>query len=103
MRLHAIGALMPDRTDAQLILVDAEGGFCLRELQTLPPREEPPSEDRLARASGFSLHAGVSVNGGERTKLEHLVRYVARPAVAVERLALTPAGRRFVAGVRVNS
>jgi hypothetical protein len=61
-------------------------------LQTLPPREELPSEDRLARASGFSLHAGVSVNGGERTKLEHLVRYVARPAVAVERLALTPAG-----------
>jgi hypothetical protein len=61
-------------------------------LQTLPPREELPSEDRLARASGFSLHAGVSVNGGERTKLEHLVRYVARLAVALERLALMPAG-----------
>jgi hypothetical protein len=61
-------------------------------LQTLPPREELLSQERLARAAGFSLHAGVSAQGGERTKLEHLVRYVARPAVATERLAVTPAG-----------
>ncbi|HEX7013262.1 MAG TPA: transposase [Steroidobacteraceae bacterium] len=61
-------------------------------LQTLPPDEELLSDDRLARASGFSLHAGVSVEGDDRTKLEHLVRYVARPALAVERLSVTPAG-----------
>ncbi len=61
-------------------------------LQTLPAVEELASDERLARAAGFSLHAGVSVDGGERTKLEHLVRYVARPALAIERLALTPAG-----------
>jgi hypothetical protein len=60
-------------------------------LQTLPPREELLSQESLARAAGFSLHAGVSAQGGERTKLEHLVRYVARPAVATERLAVTPA------------
>jgi hypothetical protein len=61
-------------------------------LKTLPPGDEPPPGARLARAAGFSLHAGVAVTGGERTKLEHLVHYVARPAVATERLALTPAG-----------
>jgi hypothetical protein len=61
-------------------------------LKTLPAHDERPDEDRLARAHGFSLHAGVGVAGAERTRLEHLVRYVARPALALERLALTPSG-----------
>ena len=46
----------------------------------------------MAEASGFSLHAGVAARGGERKKLEHLARYVARAPVATERLALTDGG-----------
>jgi hypothetical protein len=44
---------------------------------------------------GFSLHAGVSVPGGRRQReaLERLCRYVARPALAGERLTERPDGR----------
>lgn len=61
-------------------------------LQTVPPAEERSADDQVAQASGFSLHAGVAARGGERGKLEHLCRYLSRPAVSPERLALTPAG-----------
>ena len=43
--------------------------------------------------SRFSLHAGVAVRARERKKLEHLCRYIARPAVSAERLSLTRNGR----------
>jgi len=42
---------------------------------------------------GFSLHAKVLVTPGQRERLEHLCRYVARPAIATQRLALAPDGR----------
>ena len=42
---------------------------------------------------GFSLHAQVLVPEGQRERLEHLCRYVARPAIATERLSLAPDGR----------
>ncbi len=41
---------------------------------------------------GFSLHAAVYCAPWERDKLEKLCRYIARPAVAEERLSLTPSG-----------
>ena len=47
----------------------------------------------MAKAGGFSLHAGVAVQAHERQKLEHLCRYVARPAISEQRLALTRDGR----------
>jgi hypothetical protein len=50
------------------------------------------SPDRVAQASGFSLHAGVAVEADQRGKLERLCRYVSRPAVAIERLSLTAQG-----------
>lgn len=46
----------------------------------------------MAERAEFSLHAGVGVNGGEREKLEHLARYISRPPIATERLALTDSG-----------
>jgi len=58
-------------------------------LQTLPPVVEGERENRMAQASGFPLHAGVAAEGGERGKLERLCRYVSRPALSTERLALT--------------
>jgi hypothetical protein len=35
----------------------------------------------------------VAAKGGEREKLEHLARYIARPPIATERLALTESGQ----------
>ena len=45
------------------------------------------------RANGFSLHAGVGIAANQRPKLERLCRYVSRPAVASERLALSASGQ----------
>jgi hypothetical protein len=57
------------------------------------PSEEQGSEQigtrtkaLCAEADGFSLHAGVRCAGHERDKLERLARYVARPALAFERV-----------------
>lgn len=47
----------------------------------------------MAKAGGFSLHAGVAVRAHDRNKLEQLCRYVARPAVSEQRLALARDGR----------
>ncbi|MFT6052084.1 MAG: hypothetical protein ACI9B9_001730 [Halioglobus sp.] len=41
--------------------------------------------ERVAKANGFSLHAGVSCEGHQKDKRERLCRYIARPAVAVSR------------------
>jgi len=65
--------------------------FTLRTLAPDPWGEEPSA--RVAQASGFSLHAGVLAEAGEREKLERLCRYIARPAVATRRLSLTAQGQ----------
>jgi hypothetical protein len=61
-------------------------------LQTLSAREEDNNKPRLAKANGFSLHAGVAAQTYQRRKLERLCRYIARPAVSTERMALTDQG-----------
>lgn len=48
---------------------------------------------RCAMASGFSVHAGVSIRGEDRKGLERLIRYAARPPVATDRLEQLPDGR----------
>jgi hypothetical protein len=48
---------------------------------------------QVAENSGFSLHAGIAATASQRDTLEHLARYVARPPVATERLALTGSGQ----------
>jgi hypothetical protein len=45
-----------------------------------------------AVTQGFSLHAAVYCAPGERDKLEKLCRYIARPAVAEDRLSMRPSG-----------
>lgn len=47
---------------------------------------------RLARAGGFTLHANVSIESDKRAALEKLVRYMARPPIALERMSLSPEG-----------
>jgi hypothetical protein len=48
---------------------------------------------RCAAVEGFSLHANVRIAANDRDGLEHLARYLARPPVATDRLALLPDGR----------
>ena len=40
----------------------------------------------------FELHAGLDMEPAQREKLERLCRYVSRPPVAEDRLALMPTG-----------
>lgn len=48
---------------------------------------------RCAAVDGFSLHADVCAPARDRAQLERLCRYVARPAIASERLELLADGR----------
>ena len=59
-----------------------------------PASSTAPSRPALvAKGAGFTLHAGVSVPAQRRERLEALCRYVARPALATERLSLDDHGR----------
>ena len=59
-------------------------------LQTLPSSGD--DERPAARATGFSLHAGVVAAADQRDKVERLCRYITRPAVSSERLSRTAQG-----------
>jgi hypothetical protein len=61
-------------------------------LHSLPPSGEERAGESVAQVAGFSLHAGVAAEAHQRQKLERLCRYISRPAVAIERLALTEQG-----------
>ncbi|MGH8604679.1 MAG: transposase, partial [Gammaproteobacteria bacterium] len=61
-------------------------------LQTLPSQAVRPSQQRCVNEQGFSLHAEVCCAAHQRKKLEHLCRYITRPAIANERLTLNRAG-----------
>ncbi len=59
-------------------------------IRTIRPLDRPdPALERVAKAYGFSLHAGVNCEGKQKDKRERLCRYIARPAVAVARLSLS--------------
>ncbi len=59
------------------------------ELGELHPELKGPL---CAQVTGFSLHAAVYCAPWERDKLEKLCRYIARPAIAENRLKLLPSG-----------
>ena len=75
------------------IAVGPQQGRKVFTLQTVLPREEDGQFRQVAKAGGFSLHAGVATQAHQRNKLERICRYVARPAVSEKRLALTRDGR----------
>ena len=63
-------------------------------IRTIRPLDRPdPGLEQVAKANGFSLHAGVSCEGHQKDKRERLCRYIARPAVAVPRLSLSSTGK----------
>ncbi|MBM4220170.1 MAG: IS91 family transposase [Gammaproteobacteria bacterium] len=77
------------------IAVGPRAGQKLLTLQTVPARspEWLDDPDGAARAGGFSLHAGIDIAPHQRPKLERLCRYMSRPPVATERMALTSCGQ----------
>jgi hypothetical protein len=80
---------------AYRIAVGPRAGQKLFTLQTVAPRLQglEYAPNGAVRASGFSLHASVDIAANQRPKLERLCRYVSRPAVASERLALSASGQ----------
>lgn len=68
-----------DRVDP---VVDPEEGGSIEPGAAIPPR--------CVRQGGMSLHADVSVPARDRSRLERLCRYVARPPLALERLEELP-------------
>jgi len=53
---------------------------------------EQSDQECCVNAHGFSLHAGVRCAMNQRKELEHLCRYITRPAIANERLTLNSSG-----------
>ena len=73
------------------IAVGPQRGRKVFTLQTLPASDEP-FDGGVGKVAGFPLHAGVAVRADQRQKLERLCRYISRPAIAEQRLSLTPNG-----------
>ncbi|MFQ5668804.1 MAG: transposase [Candidatus Binatia bacterium] len=67
---------------------------------TMLGRDPDPAPEVMSRREtrylGFSLHANVRVSACGRENLERLIRYVARPAIANERLTLSDNGSRVI-------
>jgi hypothetical protein len=61
-------------------------------LRSLAAERDDEGRKGVAEYAGFSLHAGIGIEADARSKLERLCRYVSRPAIAAERLSLTPQG-----------
>ncbi len=74
------------------VAVGPRAGQKVFALQTVPAREAEPRSG-VAQCAGFSLHAGIGVEADQRAQLERLARYVSRPPVSIERLALTAQGQ----------
>ena len=91
--------LLAGLADASIRGRVATGQRSGRGVQRLGDRIDPEdmqddaSQTTCVAGGGFSLHAGVVVPPRDRTRLEHLCRYVARPPVATERLCRLPDGR----------
>ena len=54
-------------------------------------------KELCAELDGFSLHAAVRVEAEERSRLEHLCRYIARPPFSNDRLSFSRSGKIVLA------
>jgi hypothetical protein len=57
------------------------------------PREDWARQPSCADIDGFSLHAALRVEAHDRKRLEHLCRYITRPALSDERVQINAAGQ----------
>ena len=69
------------------IALGPRAGQKVLSLQSVPSPDKPSSQDLCAKLHGFSLHAAVRWGADQRKELEHLCRYLTRPAIANERQA----------------
>jgi len=58
-----------------------------------PDVQAPPGDDRAVEHDGFNVHASVAVAGDDDLGRERLMRYGARPQLALDRLRRLPGGR----------
>jgi hypothetical protein len=76
--------------DVQL-LGEGAGQRTLKLVQ--PVRAVRPEARALADVGGVNIHAEVAIDGRDRQRLEHVLRYMARPPLALDRLALRDDGQ----------
>ena len=74
------------------IALGPRAGQKVLSLQSVPSPDKPSTPTLCANAHGFSLHAAVRWGADQRQQLEHLCRYISRPAIANERLKRNRAG-----------
>ena len=75
------------------IALGPRAGQKVLSLQSMPSTDKPSMPGLCANAHGFSLHAAVRCGADQRKQLEHLCRYITRPAIANERLKWNRAGQ----------
>jgi hypothetical protein len=80
-----------------LVALGPHAGARLRRLGHARAPVDRPLGPCHARWKGVDLHAGLVIPAGQRDRLERVCRYVLRPPVASERLALTDDGQVRVA------
>ena len=78
--------------------VDAAMAACVQLALPLRPatpssRESAPASPLLVTAFGMQLHAAVTVDGRDRSRLERLCRYLLRPPFAQDAVQRTPDGQ----------
>lgn len=76
-----------------LVALGPQPGTRLRRRGHAHASVDRPMGSCHARWNGLDLHAGLVIPAGQRDRLERVCRYVLRPPVTSERLALTADGR----------
>ena len=74
------------------IALGPRAGQKVLSLQSVASPDKSSTPDLCAKLHGFSLHAAVRWGADQRKELEHLCRYITRPAIANERLKRNRAG-----------
>jgi hypothetical protein len=72
---------------------DPSSGQRTRVLRTVAQEQPGASSKLVAEVDGVNVQAGARVDGADRTRLERLCRYIARPALALGRLSVRDDGR----------
>jgi hypothetical protein len=78
---------------AYRIAIGPHAGRKALTLYSVPPIEEGPNNPLTARRAGFSMHAATVCEAHQRSRLERLCRYIARPPIATQRLSVDGRGR----------
>ncbi len=89
-----MAALLASSVSRRIAVGSNAGHGVLRMGDQIDPEDMDAFQgSRSAMVSGFSVHANVSIEARDRMRLERLMRYAARPAVATGRLSELSDGR----------